>query len=174
MGNDFLPHLPALDIYNNAIDKLLECYVENIINNGYDKKGCYNDWCFSCEKELCKNWKIIKQEAINALENAPKLNIARNYADWVDNENYFKTINNVCFVASSGDYSNLVNYPASCTNVLAIGGTTLTQNSNFTRKPLLPFKAFCISLVCSVTFVRLENEDSATYVAIEIPMIQSS
>jgi 5'-3' exoribonuclease 2 len=35
MGNDFLPHLPSLDIYNNAIDKLLEYYVENVIFNGY-------------------------------------------------------------------------------------------------------------------------------------------
>ncbi len=35
MGNDFLPHLPALDIYNNAIDKLLVCYVENVLLNGY-------------------------------------------------------------------------------------------------------------------------------------------
>jgi 5'-3' exonuclease len=26
MGNDFLPHIPALDIYSNAIDKLLEIY----------------------------------------------------------------------------------------------------------------------------------------------------
>ncbi len=26
MGNDFLPHIPALDIYNNAIDKLLDIY----------------------------------------------------------------------------------------------------------------------------------------------------
>jgi 5'-3' exonuclease len=29
MGNDFLPHIPALDIYNNAIDILLDIYVEN-------------------------------------------------------------------------------------------------------------------------------------------------
>lgn len=35
MGNDFLPHIPALDIYNNAIDKLLECYVETVLLNGY-------------------------------------------------------------------------------------------------------------------------------------------
>jgi 5'-3' exonuclease len=35
MGNDFLPHIPALDIYNNAIDKLLEIYI--ILNNeGYN------------------------------------------------------------------------------------------------------------------------------------------
>jgi 5'-3' exonuclease len=26
MGNDFLPHIPALDIYSNAIDKLLDIY----------------------------------------------------------------------------------------------------------------------------------------------------
>jgi 5'-3' exonuclease len=35
MGNDFLPHIPALDIYSNAIDKLLECYVETVLLNGY-------------------------------------------------------------------------------------------------------------------------------------------
>ncbi len=35
MGNDFLPHIPALDIYSNAIDKLLECYVEVVLLNGY-------------------------------------------------------------------------------------------------------------------------------------------
>ncbi len=35
MGNDFLPHIPALDIYSNAIDKLLECYTETIVLNGY-------------------------------------------------------------------------------------------------------------------------------------------
>jgi 5'-3' exonuclease len=35
MGNDFLPHIPALDIYNNAIDKLLECYVDTVLLNGY-------------------------------------------------------------------------------------------------------------------------------------------
>lgn len=23
---------------------------------GYDWNGCCNDWCFSCEKMLCKNW----------------------------------------------------------------------------------------------------------------------
>ncbi len=35
MGNDFLPHIPALDIYNNAIDKLLECYVDTVLLYGY-------------------------------------------------------------------------------------------------------------------------------------------
>ena len=35
MGNDFLPHIPALDIYSNAIDKLLECYVQTVLLNGY-------------------------------------------------------------------------------------------------------------------------------------------
>ncbi len=31
MGNDFLPHIPALDIYSNAIDKLIEIYKD--LNN---------------------------------------------------------------------------------------------------------------------------------------------
>lgn len=25
-------------------------------NNGYDWKGCNKDWCFTCEKKLCKSW----------------------------------------------------------------------------------------------------------------------
>lgn len=33
MGNDFLPHIPCLDIYNNAIDTLLETYVEEVTMN---------------------------------------------------------------------------------------------------------------------------------------------
>jgi 5'-3' exoribonuclease 2 len=43
MGNDFLPHLPALDIYNGAIDNLLDIYVDIIMDNIgeyiYDKKN---------------------------------------------------------------------------------------------------------------------------------------
>ncbi len=35
MGNDFLPHIPCLDIYNNAIDTLLETYVEEVVMNEY-------------------------------------------------------------------------------------------------------------------------------------------
>jgi 5'-3' exonuclease len=34
MGNDFLPHIPALDIYNHAIDTLLDNYVDTVIMNG--------------------------------------------------------------------------------------------------------------------------------------------
>lgn len=37
LGNDFLPHLPALDIYSNGLDILLEKYMELIGNHGYKK-----------------------------------------------------------------------------------------------------------------------------------------
>ncbi len=37
LGNDFLPHLPALDIYGNGLDILLEKYMELIGNYGYKK-----------------------------------------------------------------------------------------------------------------------------------------
>ncbi len=48
MGNDFLPHLPALDIYNHAIDKLLECYVENVLLTGYIiNNNCASNNCAS-------------------------------------------------------------------------------------------------------------------------------
>lgn len=33
LGNDFLPHLPSLDIYNDAIDILLQIYAKILINN---------------------------------------------------------------------------------------------------------------------------------------------
>ncbi len=37
LGNDFLPHLPALDIYGSGLDILLEKYMELIGNYGYKK-----------------------------------------------------------------------------------------------------------------------------------------
>jgi 5'-3' exonuclease len=36
MGNDFLPHIPALDIYSGAIDKLLKIYMDSFNTN-----NCY-------------------------------------------------------------------------------------------------------------------------------------
>ena len=37
MGNDFLPHLPSLDIYEGAVDYLIEKYTDNIVSYYYDK-----------------------------------------------------------------------------------------------------------------------------------------
>jgi hypothetical protein len=76
---------------------IAKIYIQSFLDIKLNKPVCdskifYKVSKFKIFRELCKNWKIIKQEAIIALENAPKLNIARNYADWVDNEDYFKTI----------------------------------------------------------------------------------
>jgi len=37
LGNDFLPHLPALDIYSDGLDILLQKYIELLGNNNYKK-----------------------------------------------------------------------------------------------------------------------------------------
>lgn len=37
LGNDFLPHLPALDIYNNGLDTLLDKYIELLRNHNFSK-----------------------------------------------------------------------------------------------------------------------------------------
>lgn len=47
-------------------------------------------------------------------------------------ENYF-TNQSIVYVASSGNTSNVVNYPSSSPNVCSVGGTTLTINQNYTR-----------------------------------------
>lgn len=41
MGNDFLPHINSLDIYENAIDTLLNCYVDMIYCNGTNLPNGY-------------------------------------------------------------------------------------------------------------------------------------
>jgi aspartyl/asparaginyl beta-hydroxylase (cupin superfamily) len=45
-------------------------------------------------KQLKKSWKIIRDEAINIMENSPKLNISRTINDWHDSKSYFETIRN--------------------------------------------------------------------------------
>ena len=49
MGNDFLPHLPSLDIYNNAIDILILKYIE-----------CFLDIREYIIINKCINWKFFK------------------------------------------------------------------------------------------------------------------
>ena len=36
MGNDFLPHLPSLDISKNGLDNLLKVYVDILLENNLD------------------------------------------------------------------------------------------------------------------------------------------
>jgi len=54
-------------------------------------------------------------------------------------DNYFGSIYNVCFVASSGDITNLVNYPSTSPHVISVGGTTLQLNPDNTRKQETPW-----------------------------------
>jgi subtilase family serine protease len=54
-------------------------------------------------------------------------------------DNYFSSVQNVSFIASSGDQSNLVNYPSSSPNVLSVGGTNLKLNSDNTRNQEVPW-----------------------------------
>jgi subtilase family serine protease len=54
-------------------------------------------------------------------------------------DRYFSSISNVCFVASSGDTSNLVNYPSTSPFVISVGGTNLQLNSDNTRKQEIPW-----------------------------------
>lgn len=35
MGNDFIPHMPSLDIYNNAIDMLMQTYVDIVASSNH-------------------------------------------------------------------------------------------------------------------------------------------
>lgn len=42
-------------ISSNKDTKYIICGYHDT-NNGYDHKGCGNDWCFKCNKKLCKNW----------------------------------------------------------------------------------------------------------------------
>lgn len=54
-------------------------------------------------------------------------------------DTYFATVPNVCFVASSGDAANIVNYPSSSPNVISVGGTNITRNADGTRNTETPW-----------------------------------
>jgi aspartyl/asparaginyl beta-hydroxylase (cupin superfamily) len=59
-----------------------------------DNKYFYEQSQFKIFKELKNNWKIIRDEAKYVLENAPKLDIHRNYEDWHNSEEYVNKIKN--------------------------------------------------------------------------------
>ena len=54
-------------------------------------------------------------------------------------DNYFSSTSNICFVASSGDNTNLVNYPSTSAYVISVGGTNLKLNPDNTRKQETPW-----------------------------------
>jgi hypothetical protein len=48
------PHCERSYIGNNDTTYVICGYQDT--QHGYDWKGCTKDWCFSCEKMLCKSW----------------------------------------------------------------------------------------------------------------------
>jgi subtilase family serine protease len=52
---------------------------------------------------------------------------------------YFATVPNVCFVVSSGDSSNIVNFPSTSQNVISVGGTNITRKIDGTRNTEIPW-----------------------------------
>ncbi len=74
MGNDFLPHIPALDIYSNAIDKLLDIYKNTVDYKTYiidrSKLTINNNIFFEFleklalneEKDIIENFDIKKKK----------------------------------------------------------------------------------------------------------------
>ena len=59
-----------------------------------DSKIFFYPQKFKIFKELQKNWKIIRDEALYVLNNAPKLDMSRTYYDWHNAESYVNTIIN--------------------------------------------------------------------------------
>lgn len=59
-----------------------------------DSKVFFNPKKFKFFKELKKNWKEIRNEAINVMMNSKKLDISRTINDWHGSETYFNTIKN--------------------------------------------------------------------------------
>ena len=57
-----------------------------------DSKIFYKVNKFKFFKELCNEWKTIREEALFVLKNAPRLDIARNYNDWVDNDDFITNV----------------------------------------------------------------------------------
>lgn len=60
-------------------------------------------------------------------------------------DKYFSSTSNICFVASSGDVTNLVNYPSTSSYVISVGGTNLQLNPDNTRKQETPWYNSSIS-----------------------------
>jgi hypothetical protein len=52
------PHCLHVSIYNNDKSYVICGYEDD--HKGYDWKGCGKDWCFKCEKKLCKIWESDK------------------------------------------------------------------------------------------------------------------
>jgi len=69
-------------------------------SNGYDQHGCRNDWCFQCEKKLCKNWH--GHQLFNKLNRTHDAICCRHHA--IKNKNIYP--NDYCMCTGTNEYVN--------------------------------------------------------------------
>lgn len=67
---------------------------QNILKAEINNKIYFDNRKYKFLKNIKKNWKIIKKEAIQAMNNSPKLDISRTVEEWYDSKEYIDSIKN--------------------------------------------------------------------------------
>lgn len=76
------------------IKNSLDVHIKPVGSAQIDSKVFFNPKKFKFLKQLQKNWKVIRDEGLNVMMNAPKLDIFRTIDDWHGASKYFNTIKN--------------------------------------------------------------------------------